>query len=1107
MIFPNAASYSGDLLRRKEDGALQISHRAPGADRFKYSLNWGTTYSDWEDYTGADTTLPPKVWSGTDRQAWDGEHVIVQYWSRIAGSSSHAQHGDLARDDKPPRRFPHMFIHGPFNQYGFDAGLADEMRQNQSGIWQFDFMTEWPAQFQFNVWGLNPDGQPDKTGVFGDINNDTIIDRIPPISLLDNVVNVTETPPSPFLAYRIILDDGTYRLALIPVGSRWRQLALFLLLGLVPALSGAAGTWIFVQSFYRVRFNQIGIQERRGLIPQALRRKLQYYRLESGSKWSLRGLKPSAEKPSDMALAMDAGSHNRRTVLIATMEYDIEDWAIKIKIGGLGVMAQLMGKNLGHQDLVWVVPCVGGVDYPVDTPAEPMLIKILDKEYLVQVQYHILRNITYVLLDAPVFRQQSQSEPYPARMDDLESAIYYSAWNSCIAEAIKRFRVDLYHINDYHGTVAPLHLLPRTIPCVLSLHNAEFQGLWSMRKQSEREEVCRVFNVDAAIAQRYVQFGEVFNLLHAGASYLRVHQGGFGAVGVSKKYGKRSFARYPIFWGLKEIGALPNPDPSDTAEWNNETPAQDVRVDADFEAGRGELRRRSQEWAGLDQNPTADLFVFVGRWSMQKGVDLIADVFPSVLESNPQVQLICIGPVIDLYGKFAAYKLEKMMELYPGRVFSRPEFTSLPPYIFSGAEFALIPSRDEPFGLVAVEFGRKGALGVGSRVGGLGQMPGWWFTIESTTTKHLILQFKTAIHDALASKPEVRAIMRARSSMQRFPVAQWVQDLDKLQSTAIKVHEKHVAKHANGSSMVASESRSVNAADGLMVPGLATGPSSEVVVAPEHTTENEDTYRWPVRQHHGNSLTPGHTHPSTPHLISSLSPGQSPWTSYPGTPLSEGPPLISPLGNSPWLNQQAGSSLLSLVSVVGDKKDFNLQRVDPFFTDANGEYARAFKSKLEALDGKTSEDDLCIEELLIKYEKKFFNRFHDAKLGISRQASWASSVFRMHRSSPEPSIDGDDVLSQSRPSEDEFWLATDYVPPSGLRKILQRRIGDWPLYTILLGIVSLFYSPSIQDGREAWKLTRPRAKSSRQTHTRSLCSQARSAKLRQSSTSSPASTC
>ena len=53
---------------------------------------------------------------------------------------------------------------------------------------------------------------------------------------------------------------------------------------------------------------------------------------------------------------------------------------------------------------------------------------------------------------------------------------------------------------------------------------------------------------------------------------------------------------------------------------------------------------------------------------MQKGIDLIADVFPAVLEQHPQTQLICIGPTIDLYGNFAALKLATMMEKYPGRV-------------------------------------------------------------------------------------------------------------------------------------------------------------------------------------------------------------------------------------------------------------------------------------------------------------------------------------------------------------------------------------------------------------------------------------------------------
>jgi alpha-1,3-glucan synthase len=148
------------------------------------------------------------------------------------------------------------------------------------------------------------------------------------------------------------------------------------------------------------------------------------------------------------------------------------------------------------------------------------------------------------------------------------------------------------------------------------------------------------------------------------------------------------------------------------------------------------------------------------------------------LEKRPSIQLITVGPVIDLYGRFAAEKLARLMELYPDRVFSKPEFTALPPYLFSGADFALIPSRDEPFGLVAVEFGRKGALGVGSRLGGLGLMPGWWFPVESNSTAHMLSQLSKTIKMALKSTEEERAILRARSAVQRFPVVEWRQRME-----------------------------------------------------------------------------------------------------------------------------------------------------------------------------------------------------------------------------------------------------------------------------------------------------------------------------------------
>ena len=740
IVFPRHANYSSDLVYAK-DNDIYVRHHATGATRFRCSQTWASSWTPWLNYTGEDFKLPAKNWTGTNLQSWGGEHVMCQYFSKLAGSSHHQQEGDM-NAAALPRRFPHLSVNGHFNAFGFDAGIPNQMSQQAgTGIWGVNIMAEWPTALQFNVWGLNPDGLPDQTWIFGDVNFDYVLDRLPPGSLRQNVVNITEPPPAPYLGWRFEVDDAAMKYSKFPVGSRDRQIAIFSLMWVLPLLGGWIVVFIFTGAFYKVKHNISGAPNNGGLsekFRQAFEMKEKpHLRPSSGSSSFATPARPDtshgpARGMDGAAFGMEIGAP-RKKVLIATMEYDIEDWRIKIKIGGLGVMAQLMGKALGHLDVIWVVPCVSGLKndypdgYPVDQPADPMEITILGAKYNVDVQYHKLRNMTYVLLDAPVFRLQDPSRPYPDRMDDLDSAIYYSAWNQCIAETLKRFNPDVYHINDFHGALAPLYLLPRVIPCCLSLHNAEFQGMWSLGTKEEKQEVCNVFNLDQKVVERFVQFGEVFNLLHAGASYLREFQHGFGAVGVSKKYGKRSFARYPIFWGLSKIGSLPNPDPSDTAEWSPEleavAQAQEIKIDAAFEGGRAELRRQAQEWAGIDQDPDAELFVFVGRWSMQKGVDLIADVFPSVLEHNPKVQLIAIGPVIDLHGRLAAIKLETLMEQYPNRVYSKPEFTQLPPYIFSGAEFALIPSRDEPFGLVAVEFGRKGALGVGARVGKSEELP------------------------------------------------------------------------------------------------------------------------------------------------------------------------------------------------------------------------------------------------------------------------------------------------------------------------------------------------------------------------------------------------
>ena len=354
MVFARAANYSSTLLSKTDNGKLRLNQSAAGADSYRYSTNFASTFSDWLPYKGGVSEIEPQEWSGTSLQKWDGEHVRVEYFSRLGGTSDHVQEADVGSKQ---RRFPHMFLNGPYNQYGFDAGLNNKMKQSSdNNDWILHWFVEWSkggSLAQINIWGVNPDGQPDQTIVMGDADGDSVLDRMPPSSLSAVVLNVTQPPPKPYLSWRFVINDGSLRFRLEPAGSMWAQLILYILLWVVPICTAALSAWLFVQSFYKVKFNEIGIAAKAGWFSWVTKRPFQ--RLddeeqpeEKSDFFSLLKQRSSRFLQKSDALEKAASSH-RRTVLIATMEYDIEDWEIKIKIGGLGVMAQLMGKNLGHQ--------------------------------------------------------------------------------------------------------------------------------------------------------------------------------------------------------------------------------------------------------------------------------------------------------------------------------------------------------------------------------------------------------------------------------------------------------------------------------------------------------------------------------------------------------------------------------------------------------------------------------------------------------------------------------------------------------------------------------------------------------------------------------------
>lgn len=277
------------------------------------------------------------------------------------------------------KRFPHLYWNGPYNVYGFDVSINSEAQyRSEDGIWYYNFMNECPAIGQLNIWGTNPDGLPDQTYVMGDIDGDMVLDRLPPSSLSTVYINITQSSDMMHPAWEIHIDDATMKFKMQPTGSSLIQMIIFCLLILISFISAFLAILAYMKSFYKVKFNQLGstLQEKIS-IPPALQR---IYNILQPSKRII--LSDSGENEKDIeniggikkgkifhsidstlsklglsscsrsgSLMKDEESYDqseqqrKRTILIGTIEYDTEDWNIKVKIGGMGSMGTFNGES------------------------------------------------------------------------------------------------------------------------------------------------------------------------------------------------------------------------------------------------------------------------------------------------------------------------------------------------------------------------------------------------------------------------------------------------------------------------------------------------------------------------------------------------------------------------------------------------------------------------------------------------------------------------------------------------------------------------------------------------------------------------------------------
>jgi starch synthase len=382
-------------------------------------------------------------------------------------------------------------------------------------------------------------------------------------------------------------------------------------------------------------------------------------------------------------------------------------------------------KTGGLADVVGALPAAlapEGIEVTTLLPGYPAVTGALDPVTRVEVLPDLFgaparllfgsqAGMPLVALDAPQFFGRAGS-PYlaPWGGDWPDNALRFAALARAGAALAQSRRFDAVHAHDWQAGLTPAYLRYEAtrLPSLFTLHNLAFQGQFPagiFPMLGLPGEAFSTGGVEYYGQVGYLKAGlwfasRITTVSPTYAAEIRTPQLGMGLDGLLRG---RAQALSGILNGL------------DTTEWNPATdPHLEARFDAADAAPRAANKAALQARMGLAPDPSAPLFVFIGRLTWQKGVDLVLEALPAILENGAQIAFLGSGDA-PLEGR-----VHGATAANPGRVGSFIGFDEgLARLCYGGADCIVLPSRFEPCGLGQLCALRYGAPPLVARVGGL----------------------------------------------------------------------------------------------------------------------------------------------------------------------------------------------------------------------------------------------------------------------------------------------------------------------------------------------------------------------------------------------------
>ena len=186
---------------------------------------------------------------------------------------------------------------------------------------------------------------------------------------------------------------------------------------------------------------------------------------------------------------------------------------------------------------------------------------------------------------------------------------------------------------------------------------------------------------------------------------------------------------------------------------------------------REEVRRA---WGVSDE---ARVVLLLGRWGYAKGHDVLLDAIPSILAHPAPIRFVLVAP--EGGGDFRTRLERRVRQTALRRHVVVTGRETDPASCYAAADVVTMPSRDEPFGLVAVEAMAAGRPLVAARVGGLPEVCGedagvLW--VRPGDPEDLSRAVLTALTEGVADREARAALSRTRA--ERFSLRRYLAGLE-----------------------------------------------------------------------------------------------------------------------------------------------------------------------------------------------------------------------------------------------------------------------------------------------------------------------------------------